>query len=354
MKKKIMFGVVVVFVSILAMPVSNSFAKDKSKEVIINWADVGPPTGLRPTYMKKAAEEVERVTEGRVKIKFFWSQSLLKVKDVPSGIRDGFADAGWVGSVYHPSELPLLGCLTTFLYTPKGHDAYWLAKKGWELYDKFPPLHEELEKLNAKIWMLFVYPSYPMFSNFRATKLKDLSGHVLRVSGESFVKMTEAIGARAEMISAGETYSALDKNIVDGAICGIDWGKGYSLYEVSDYVVLLDVFSFLTQGIVSMKKLDMMSDADRNAFLEIGRKYTLLYANAHNKQRDSLLDFYKDGGLEIVQFPRSEREKWAQIKAVKEIPKKWVQKQEKAGRPGEAMMKVAIETMGLSDIISLE
>ena len=353
MKKTGLLIVLVSVIAILSVTVSGSFAKGKSKSVVIKWADVGPPKGVRAEYLQKAAKEVAKVTEGRVKIKFFWSQSLLKVKDVPAGLKDGFCDAGWIGAVYHPANIPLMGCINTMLFLPKGDDAYWLCQKGWEMYDKLPALHKELEKLNVKIWFIFVYPAYPMFGNVKVAKIEDMKGKVFRVSGESYVKMVEAIGARGEMIPSSETYSAIDKGIVDGAICGIDWGKSYSLYEVSKYLNLLNVFSIIAQGPVSIKKLDMMTDADRKAFMEVGRKYSLLYAKALNAERGKSLKFLKDAGLEIVKFPESERIKWAKLPRIQALPKQWVETQEKAGRPGKEVMKMAIDIMGVSDIISL-
>jgi TRAP-type C4-dicarboxylate transport system substrate-binding protein len=353
-QKKAVWIVFVLFVSLLTIPIAVDPAVAKPKPVVIKWADIGPPKGLRPEYLKKAAAEVEKVTEGRVKIKFFWGQSLLKSKDVPAGLRDGFCDAGWMSPTYSPAEIPLLGCMTTLLYAPKGDDAHWITQKVWEMYDRSPALNQELAKLNAKLWFVFSYPAYPMFANMKVSSLSDMKNKVFRVSGEWYVKMVEALGARAETITAAETYSAIDKKIVDGAFCGVEWGKRYSFYEIAKYLNLVNVFAQAAPGPVSIKSLNKMTAADRKAFMDIGRKYSLLYAQALKDTRSEYLEFYKEFGMQMVDFPVSEKEKWATMPAVKALPKKWVETQEKAGRPGKEIMTLWLEVSGLSDMVSLD
>jgi len=343
---------IVIFAIILSMSfcyiMSGVESEAQTKKVIISWADMGPENGLRPEYLKKAAEAVKQATEGRVEFRFHWSNSLLAVKDVPQGIKSGFADSGWTAATYTPAEIPLMAAFTTFLYHPKGHDAVWITEKAYEMYDKSAELQNEMEKaMDAKVWFVFAYPAYPMFSKKKVTSLDDMKGMILRVSGENFGKMVEAIGARSETIAASETYSSLDKGIVDGAVVGVEWGHRYGFYEITKFLNNLNVTFQACTGPVSNRKLNMMTDADRKKFMEIGREYSLKYAQALNDSDATYRKLYKEKGMEEVDFPETERERWAKLPAVQSIPKQWVNR---TGPAARKVMDLWFEVSGTNPI----
>lgn len=330
----------VIALMLLLIPLNSSIAIAKSDKVTINWADPSPNKGLRPEYLVKAAKAVEDATEGRVKINFFWSQSLVPIKETLPSIKQGLCDAGWVGSAYNPREFPLTSFASAFLYHPKARDSSWIVEKTFEMYEKSIELQKELEGFNAQLWFVFPYAAYPMLSNKKVNKIEDFKGMIIRTSGEYPSKFVEAAGARAESIPATEIYSALDKNTVDAAIADYDYSYRYNLHEVSSYLIDLNVFMNICEGPVRIDKLNQMSPEDRKVFMDIGREYSLKYAKALDDSTNEIIEIFRKAGMEKLDFPDSEREKWAQLPEVKNGPNEWVENEEKRGVPARRVMEL--------------
>jgi TRAP-type C4-dicarboxylate transport system substrate-binding protein len=74
--------------------------------------------GMGPEYLKKAGSEVEKLTEGRIKFEIYWSESLVKVKEMPKAIQKGVCDIAWVASPIIPRK-SRYGPTTGHFYTTR-------------------------------------------------------------------------------------------------------------------------------------------------------------------------------------------------------------------------------------------
>ena len=305
---------------------------------------MSPPTGTRAEFLQKACKEVETLTEGRVKIQIYWSETLVKVKEMPRAIQRGLCDSAWVIAIYTPAEIPLWTHYMVILYHPKGDDAAWLAQKTWELFDNSPPLRAELEKIGQTAWFCCPYDSYCMYSKKMVNTLADMKGMRIRVSGEGYSKMVSAIGAHPSFIPAEDTYSAMERGTVDGAIAGWEWGKRYGFFEIVPYTIDTSVCMMYAFNNVSLAALNKMSEKDRKTFLEVGRRVSLEYAEALKREREDYKSFMKSKGVKVIPFPAEERAKWAEVPAVKALMKSWIDEQNKAGRPGSEVMRTFLKT----------
>jgi TRAP-type C4-dicarboxylate transport system substrate-binding protein len=311
----------------------------KGKPLILRIAIMGSPMGTQAEYLKKATAEVEKLTEGRIKSEIYWSESLVKVKEMPKAIQRGICDIAWTAASYHPAEIPLWTHSRTLLYHPKGDDAAYIARKIWAFFDSSKELQSDFDKIGQTAWFCTPYDSYPLFCKKNIKILEDMKGLRLRVSGEEPAKMMKAIGAHATFIPAGETYTALEKGIVDGGLAGWEWGKRYALFEVVPYVVDTRVsigYAFFNVSLATLKK---MSEKDRKTFLQVGRRVSIELGEAQKKEREDYKKFMQDKGVKILPFSDAEREKWANVPAVKALPKEWIERQIAAKRPGAKVMR---------------
>jgi TRAP-type C4-dicarboxylate transport system substrate-binding protein len=322
-------------------------AKPSVKPLVLRFAHMSPPRGTQAEYLQKACKEVEKGTEGRVKIEIYWSESLVKVKEMPKAIQRGVCDIAWVASVYHPAEVPLWTHYDALLYLPGGEDAVRIAQKAWEMFDESAPLRGDFEKLGQTAWLCTPYDSYCMWSKKVVKNLGDMKGIRVRVSGEGSAKCIIAAGAHPSTIPASETYTALEKGTVDAAITGWEWGKRYGFFEVVPYVTDLDVFGGYAFMNVSLSTLRKMSEGDRKLFLQIGRKMSLELGEAQKRERQEYKEFVQGKGLKLLPFPNEERTKWAELPEVKAMIKNWLDRQKAAGRPGSEVMKTFLQTFGV-------
>jgi TRAP-type transport system periplasmic protein len=70
--------------------------------VKIIYADYMPPKHPTNLVLVEFFKNVERDSNNSIKFEWHFAQSLLAGKDVPAGVRDGVADAGYIVGVYIP------------------------------------------------------------------------------------------------------------------------------------------------------------------------------------------------------------------------------------------------------------
>ena len=144
--RKIPWNLTLLTLLLIALP---AYAQETKpvKPLVLRVAEMSPATGTRPSFLQKACKEVERLTEGRIKTEIYWSESMVKVKEIPKAIQRGVCDLGWIAASYHPAEFPLWTHFMTVLYHPQADDAAYLARKAWELFDRSKPLRDDMEKI---------------------------------------------------------------------------------------------------------------------------------------------------------------------------------------------------------------
>jgi TRAP-type C4-dicarboxylate transport system substrate-binding protein len=335
-KVAVMFGFIFLLV---VLGISENVFAQKGKPLILRVAHLSSAIGTSPDYMQKAAKEIETLTEGRLKFEFYWSESLVKTKEMPKAIQRGVCDIAWTSASYHPAEVPLWTHPRTFLYHPNGDDAAFLAKKAWALFDSSKELQGDYEKIGQTAWFCTPYDSYPLFSRKIVKNLEDMKGMRIRVSGTEPAKCVKAIGAHPTFVPAAETYTSLEKGIVDGGFAGWEWGKRYALYEVVPYVIDTRInfsYAFFNVSLATLKK---MSEKDRKTFLQVGRRVSIELGDAQKKEREDYKKFMQEKGCKILPFPDAERQKWADMPEVKALPKEWIERQNAAGKPGAKVMR---------------
>ncbi|MCC8194658.1 MAG: hypothetical protein LIP28_08445 [Deltaproteobacteria bacterium] len=85
-----------------ALPGGASAAK------VLKYSDHDPSGGLRTKFYKEVfLAEIEKQTEGRIKIQDFWGGALLSAPEALQGIGDGVADMGMVYADFNPKQLLL-------------------------------------------------------------------------------------------------------------------------------------------------------------------------------------------------------------------------------------------------------
>ena len=332
------------FLSFLLLDSGAAIAASETKPLVLRIAEMSPPAGTRAEFLKKACKEVETLTEGRVKTEIYWSESLVKVKDMPRAIQRGLCDGAWVIGIYTPAEIPLWTHYQVILSHPKGDDAAWITKKMWELVDASKPLRSDLEKLGQTAWFACPYDSYCMYSKKAVNNLGDMKGMRIRVSGEGYSKMVSAIGVAPTFVPAGDVYSAMERGTVDAAIAGWEWGKRYGFFEIVPYVVDMNVFMLYAFNNISLAALNKMSEKDRKTFMDVGRRVSTEYSGVLKKEREDYKTFMASKGVKVLPFPAEEIKKWAELPGVKALMKNWIDEQNKAGRAGTEVMRTFLKT----------
>lgn len=263
----------------------------EAKDIVLKYAHFGGESVDTAQADKWWASEVERRTNGKVKFRFFFSQSLLKAPDMLNGISSGIADVGLVASAYSPTHLPLTS-LYEQLYISMKPDVQTYAAK--EMYEKVPAFHEEYKKNNVRLVNAYgIAPTIIAGKGSPIENLSDMQDKKIRAVAKLGDLMSR-LGATPVALPVPELYGALERGVVDGytAIPLVyvvalkldeqsDWimDPRIGIYHVSTTVMNLDTWKSLPEDVrqvmeevsaeVPAKYIEILESLEKAAYEKI-------------------------------------------------------------------------------------
>ncbi|GEM_PF-284127 len=293
---------------------------------------VGPNGVIGKSYLWWG-QEVEKRTEGRVKIQFFWSESLLAQKDMLSGLAQGIADACIVGLSYFPAQ-NAIGLVTEF--PGNASDPLAVLKAMDELYDTNADAKSDLEKNGVVRIGGWTTGLFQLFLGESFTNLDGLKGKSIRSGGGARTPMWQTLGANPVSMTSGELYDAVDRGVIFGfenTLCLADDQKHG---EVVETVVLTNAGS-VTGSFLGVNKgvWDKLSEADRKALTQLRDDFHVQLAKDLIGSQDAVVEKWKKNGIEFVTLSGSDKQTFDAAAAAATTTQ--VEKSEKAvGGSGKA------------------
>ncbi|HME42271.1 MAG TPA: TRAP transporter substrate-binding protein [Syntrophorhabdales bacterium] len=195
------------------------------KVVNLRFAYYTPSTSLEGQTIEAWCVEVEKRTNGRVKITTYPGGTLISAAQTYDAITKEAADIGYGVFAYHRGRFPMMEVIDL----PLGYKnpAVPTALVN-EYYKKFKP--KELDDVKV----LFLEGHGPGILSTRKpiSKLEDLKGMKIRATGTG-AKIITALGASAVGLPITDAYDALSKGVVEGVL--LDWGGVYN-WNLGDIV----------------------------------------------------------------------------------------------------------------------
>ncbi|WP_290697251.1 TRAP transporter substrate-binding protein [Amphritea sp.] len=128
----------------------------------------------------------------------------------------------------------------------------------------FPTLERAFaEKYNAKLMMLYPFPSQMLWCDQKISNIEDLKGKRIRVFLTTLGDFVEGIGAIPVSVPFNDVPDALRKGIVDCVITGTMSAYTGELYKVASYGFTLRVGWGLAFGAMNMNKWNLLSDKQK-------------------------------------------------------------------------------------------
>ncbi|MDH5695635.1 MAG: C4-dicarboxylate ABC transporter substrate-binding protein, partial [Dehalococcoidia bacterium] len=188
-----------------------------------------PPTDLHSILPNEWIKEIEKRTNGRVKITYYPGSSLVPADKTYDGVVTGICDIGLSCFAYTMGRFPV----DTLLCLPHSYPYGWVATKVVNDFHKRFKL-AEIEDVHV----LYLHASSPQAlftTNKPVRKLEDLEGLVIRGTGAA-AKILQALGAQGYGAPMSDVYELLAKGVVDGSFSGIGVLEGWRQAEVVKYV----------------------------------------------------------------------------------------------------------------------
>ncbi|MEP9350680.1 C4-dicarboxylate TRAP transporter substrate-binding protein [Xanthobacter sp. KR7-225] len=225
-----------------------SLAADPVKIVYANYLN---PKHITNPVLVRFFQDVERQSKGTLKFEYHFGSSLLSGKDIPGGVRDGIADAGYFVGAYIPTEMPVDNYLAEFSLLNDEPLVMTAVLNELELFN-CPQCTEEFRKFNTKFLATYALTPYVYHCRTELKKLSDFKGK--RVRGISaYADLARALGAVPVNVSPDEAYEALDRGIIDCALHSIAAQKARSYGEAAKFVILDPLGGFLGAALFDLR-----------------------------------------------------------------------------------------------------
>jgi TRAP-type transport system periplasmic protein len=335
-KGKWAFSVVVLLVFGLACFTGAAFGQ--AKEIKLNYSNFFPAPHKNSVLAGEWAKEIEKRTNGKVKITLFHGGTLTPADKCYDGVVKGLSDIGFSVLSYTLGRFPL----TEVIDLPMGYKTGTAATKLVNAYyKKFKP--KELQ--DTQVMYLHGHGPGILHTNKKPVKtLEDLKGVKIRSTG-TVAKIATALGATPVAMPMPETYDALSKGIADGVMCPIEALEGWKLGEVLKYTTQNYGSAYTIAFFVVMNKDKWKSlPPDVQKIIEtVNEEWIVKQARVWDEVDASGMEFTKKRGSQIIPLSQEEDAKWA--KAVQPMFEDYVKRMKDKGLPGEEALKFCSETL---------
>ncbi|MCA1961711.1 MAG: TRAP transporter substrate-binding protein [Desulfomonile sp.] len=305
------------------------------KTVELTYSIFFPATHGHCILATEWAKEIEKRTNGAVKINMFPGGTLTPADQCYDGVVKGISDIGMSVVSYVKGRFPL----SEVIDLPLGYRAGNQATKLCNAYfEKFKPKEFDDVKI------MYLHGHGPGIVNTKkpVEKLEDLKGMKLRCTGTSS-KVASALGATPVAMPQTETYDALQKGVVEGVLSPIEVLKGWKFAEVTNCTTqnFGSSYSLLFFVAMNKKKWNSLPKDVQETIEKINKEWI-------DKTAKLWVDLDKEGtefalakGHKIIQLSKEEDARWAKL--MEPILDEYVKSTKAKGLPGDEALKFCQE-----------
>ncbi|MBW2039822.1 MAG: TRAP transporter substrate-binding protein, partial [Deltaproteobacteria bacterium] len=273
MKGSKLFLVISLVSVLVILPLFSAHAAPQ-KPIELTYANFFPPTHIQAKLGQDWIKEVEKRTNGKVKITYFPGGALLKGGQMYGGVLKGVADIGMSCLAYTRGRFPAMEAIDLPMGYPNGSAATFIVN---DFYKKYKP--KEL----ADVKLLYLHAHGPglLHSKKPVYKMEDVKGMKVRATGLS-AKVVKALGGVAVAMPQGGTYEALQKGVVEATFSPMEVLKGWKQGEVIKYTTECYSVGYTTAFFVAMnkKKWDSLPKDVQKVFDEVSAEWVDKHAAA--------------------------------------------------------------------------
>ena len=328
MKSKLVNCLCVSALSVLCL---TSCAKSGKDRVIkLNYSIFFPPTHVQTLAAQSWADEIEKRTDGRVKIRIFSGGILTKADQCYSGVVDGISDLGMSCFAYTRGRFPLIEGLDL----PVGYrDGLSATRVANAIVKRYNP--KELSDTHV----LYVHAHGPgvLASRQPIHSIADLPGNTIRATGLS-AKIVEALGGNAIGMAQSDTYEALQKGVVNATFCPVETLKGWKQGEVIQYVTDTPAIGYTTTMFVTMnlERWNSLPEDVQKVFEDVSAEWIDKHGQAWNEADAAGRVMLEELGKETYVLPAEETEIWRT--RISPLLNQFADKAEAKGLPGRQFL----------------
>jgi TRAP-type C4-dicarboxylate transport system substrate-binding protein len=208
------------------------------------------------------AQDVERATQGRVKIEVHPNNELYKLGEIFDAASQGKVEAGETIMTALVKDMPIAGADSV----PFVVSSYADAQRLWQL--QRPMIEQHFAEKGLKVLYAVPWPPQGLYSNKPIEKAADFAGTKMRTYNQTTVRIAEYMKAQPVDVAMVDVNKGLSEgrmdNMITSAVTGVEnkvWGPIKYYYEINAWFPKNIVF-------VNMKAFNALKPAQQKAVLK--------------------------------------------------------------------------------------
>jgi TRAP-type transport system periplasmic protein len=299
MKKLVIIPVVVILACLVLA------AAGLAGPVKLTYSSFFPPTHDQSKLAEAWSKEVEKRTNGQVKIDFFPGGTLTSAQECYGGVVQGISDIGFSVLGYSRGRFPVMAAVDLPLGYTSGTSATMVANG---VYDRFKP--KEFDDVQVMYFHAHG-PGLLHTAKKPVDSLEDLKGLKIRATGNS-AQLITALGGTAVAMSMPDSYQAIQRGVVNGGIYPVETNKGWKMAEVVNYMTESYSVAYTTTFFVVMNKNrwnGLPADV-RQTIAEINTEWVAKHAQVWDESDLAGREEFLAKGGKIIPLSPDESKRW--------------------------------------------
>ncbi|RLV57117.1 ABC transporter substrate-binding protein [Aeromicrobium phragmitis] len=199
-------------VAVMTASLAACGAGSGESEYVLHYSTYSNATSDQSKTVQRWAEDVERLTDGEVTVRFHYSESLVGADESVAATLDGRVDLAQVGSLYAASDLSMYTAseLPFESTNPEAH-----LRTLSRLYEENGTFREDFDRQGVRL--LFALPIGNAVLGYTSPvqSIDDIKGTSVRAGG-LLSQVMVAAGVNPVAMTATDVYESMERGIVDG------------------------------------------------------------------------------------------------------------------------------------------
>lgn len=288
-------------------------------------------------YITKAMENfeqsVEQESKGHIVIEHYPAATLFKTTNLHQAVGSGQIQMGYGTTAWFADQLPAMGIMDLpFLF--ESQQQVEKALTG----DFGAAMSKITERADMKIigWLDLGFANALGTNKVLVKRPDDLKGLRIRAYGVFPALTIQALGGAPTTISSKETYTALQRGVVDGAVSLVTSFHSRNWYEVVDNITVVPL-AYVVFGIyANLDWWNGLSDQDKTVMEEAAAKASkFTFTHTAKANKDSIA-FIKGAGKTVYEVPKPDYGIWK-----KKVDAVYAEYKKQAGEDGQKLLDLA-------------
>jgi TRAP-type transport system periplasmic protein len=307
-------------------------AQPKAKVIELSYSSHFPANYGMEICSMKWAEEIEKRTNGKVKITFYHSGTLTPPNAIYEGVVKGISDIGHSVFSYTRGRFPLMEVVDLPGYPVTAVIPSLVAR---DMNEKFKP--KELNDVHVLYLHAHIPGGYFLVSK-QVNKLEDMKGLRIRAAGMA-ARMIELLGGIPVSMPKGDQYDAMQKGVVDGTVGGPNELIGWKVAEVSKTSTWVPRAGYLNTMFIAMnkKKWSSLPPDVQKVFTEVSKLWTEVSGKEWDVMDSDGVAYGKKMKHIFVVTPPEETARW--VKVLQPMQEEFVKGAQAKGLPGKEALQ---------------